>query len=108
MNPGQIYEISVDLWATSNVFLSGHSLRLEISSSNFPRFDRNLNTGEEIKFARTLAPATNAILHDATTPFLVDTSGYAVKINSHRYFSRGFNGVGPLILGPLHPLRAAR
>ena len=45
MNPGQIYEISVDLWATSNVFLRGHSLRLEISSSNFPRFDRNLNTG---------------------------------------------------------------
>jgi putative CocE/NonD family hydrolase len=65
MNPGQIYEISLDLWATSNVFLRGHSLRLEISSSNFPRFDRNLNTGEEIKFARTFVSATNTILHDA-------------------------------------------
>src|SRR5712675_609379 len=42
MNPGQIYEISLDLWATSNVFLRGHSMRLEISSSNVPRFDRNL------------------------------------------------------------------
>jgi hypothetical protein len=68
MNPGQIYEISVDLWATSNVFLRGHSLRLEISSSNFPRFDRNLNTGEEIKFARTSVAATNTILHDAQHP----------------------------------------
>jgi putative CocE/NonD family hydrolase len=68
MNPGQTYEISVDLWATSNVFLKGHTLRLEISSSNFPRFDRNLNTGEEIKFARNYVSATNAILHDAQHP----------------------------------------
>jgi len=68
MNPGQIYEISVDLWATANVFLKGHVLRLEVSSSNFPRFDRNLNTGEEIKFARTSVSATNTILHDAQHP----------------------------------------
>jgi hypothetical protein len=68
MNPGQIYQISVDLWATSNVFLRGHSIRLEIASSNFPRFDRNLNTGEEIKFAHTSVPATNVILHDAQHP----------------------------------------
>jgi len=68
MNPGQIYEISLDLWATSNVFLRGHSLRLEISSSNFPRFDHNLNTGEEIKFAHTSVPASNTILHDAQHP----------------------------------------
>src|SRR5882762_4211298 len=68
MNPGQIYEISLDLWATSNVFLRGHSLRLEISSSNFPRFDRNLNTGEEIRFARTFVSASNTILHDAQHP----------------------------------------
>ena len=68
INPGQVYEISLDLWATSNVFLRGHSLRLEISSSNFPRFDRNLNTGEEIKFARTSVAATNAVLHDAQHP----------------------------------------
>jgi putative CocE/NonD family hydrolase len=68
LNPGQVYEISVDLWATSNVFLRGHTLRLEISSSNFPRFDRNLNTGEEIKFTRTSVAATNTILHDAEHP----------------------------------------
>jgi putative CocE/NonD family hydrolase len=68
MSPGQIYEISIDLWATSNVFLRGHSLLLEISSSNFPRFDRNLNTGEDIKFASHFASATNTILHDAQHP----------------------------------------
>jgi putative CocE/NonD family hydrolase len=68
LNPGQVYEISLDLWATSNVFLRGHSLRLEISSSNFPRFDRNLNTGEEIKSARAFVAANNTILHDAQHP----------------------------------------
>jgi uncharacterized protein len=68
MNPGQIYEISLDLWATSNLFLRGHSLRLEISSSNFPRFDRNLNTGDEIRFARNFVAASNTILHDGQHP----------------------------------------
>jgi putative CocE/NonD family hydrolase len=68
MNPGQTYQISLDLWSTSNVFLRGHLLRLEISSSNFPRFDRNLNTGEEIKFARRFVSATNTIFHDAQHP----------------------------------------
>src|SRR6185437_16576719 len=45
MNPGQVYKFTIDLWATSNVFRKGHTLRLEVSSSNFPRFDRNLNIG---------------------------------------------------------------
>jgi putative CocE/NonD family hydrolase len=63
--PGTVYKISVDLWATSNVFLAGHKVRLEISSSNFPRFDRNLNTGEEQANARGMAKASNAVLHDS-------------------------------------------
>lgn len=46
--PGEIYELRFELWGTSNVFLPGHRLRLEITSSNFPRFDRNTNTGGEI------------------------------------------------------------
>lgn len=66
-NPGQIYQIDLDLWATSNVFLRGHTLRLEISSSNFPRFDRNLNTGEPINGHRFVS-ATNTILHDEQHP----------------------------------------
>lgn len=68
MNPGQIYRVIVDLWSTSNVFLKGHALRLEISSSNFPRFDRNLNTGELQASAPKYVSATNTIYHDAEHP----------------------------------------
>jgi uncharacterized protein len=45
MTPGEVYKVTVDAGVTSNVFLAGHRIRLEISSSNFPRFDRNPNTG---------------------------------------------------------------
>ncbi|HYY72834.1 MAG TPA: CocE/NonD family hydrolase [Candidatus Bathyarchaeia archaeon] len=67
-NPGETYHITVDLWATSNVFLAGHKLRLEVSSSNFPRFDRNLNTGEEQARATRMVKATNVIYHDKAHP----------------------------------------
>jgi uncharacterized protein len=67
-NPGETYRITVDLWATSNVFLAGHKMRLEVSSSNFPRFDRNLNTGEEQARATRMIRATNVIYHDKTHP----------------------------------------
>lgn len=46
IEPREIIEYEIDLWATSNVFKPGHRIRVEISSSNFPRFDRNPNTGE--------------------------------------------------------------
>lgn len=65
MNPGQVYKFVIDLWSTSNVFLKGHALRLEISSSNFPRFDRNLNTGGEQASGPKFVSATNIIYHDA-------------------------------------------
>ena len=68
MNPGQVYKFSIDLWSTSNVFRKGHRLRLEVSSSNFPRFDRNLNTGENAEHARHTVAATNTIYHDAQHP----------------------------------------
>ena len=68
MNPGQIYKLELDLWATSNVFRKGHILRLEISSSNFPRFDRNLNTGLDVAHAQDFVSATNAIYHDDQHP----------------------------------------
>ena len=67
-NPGETYHITVDLWATSNVFLAGHKLRLEVSSSNFPRFDRNLNTGEEQARATRMIKATNVTYHDKAHP----------------------------------------
>jgi len=66
--PGQVYRIGLDLWATSNLFRAGHRLRLEISSSNFPRFDRNLNTGEAQARATRILKATNVIYHDRAHP----------------------------------------
>ena len=68
MNPNQVYKFTLDLWATSNVIQKGHRLRLEISSSNFPRFDRNMNTGEDGSSARKGVPAANVIYHDTEHP----------------------------------------
>jgi putative CocE/NonD family hydrolase len=65
IEPGKIYEYNIDLWATSNVFKAGHRIRLSISSSNFPRFNRNLNTGEPIRGSTRLVKATQTIYHDA-------------------------------------------
>ena len=66
--PGQVYEYKIDLWSTSNVFLKGHKIRVEVSSSNFPRFDRNLNTGKDASTDATMVKATNTILHDQQHP----------------------------------------
>ena len=58
----------IDLWDTSNAFLAGHRIRLEISSSNFPRFDRNLNTGGPVGFETEWLVAHQVVLHDAAHP----------------------------------------
>ena len=68
VKPGEIYKLRIDMWNTSNVFLAGHRLRLEISSSNFPRFDRNLNTGESAATSSNIVKAENTIYHDAQHP----------------------------------------
>jgi putative CocE/NonD family hydrolase len=66
--PHEVYRIRIDLGATSNVFLPGHRLRLEVSSSSFPRFDRNLNTGEDQSRGTRMAKATNVVYHDSAHP----------------------------------------
>ena len=68
MESGKPYLFTIDLWATSHVFLPGHSLRLEIASSNFPRFDRNLNTGEEQATGTRWQTAAQTIFHDQRYP----------------------------------------
>jgi putative CocE/NonD family hydrolase len=68
IRPDKIYRYEIDLWVTSNVFLPGHKIRVEISSSNFPRFDRNLNTGEPFGTGTTLIKATQKIYHDKENP----------------------------------------
>jgi putative CocE/NonD family hydrolase len=68
VEPGRVYRYRIDLWATSNVFKAGHRIRVEISSSNFPRFDRNPNTGKPVAEDSTLQPALQTILHNAQYP----------------------------------------
>ncbi len=62
--PGEVYPIAIDAGVTSNVFLKGHKIRLEISSSNFPRFDRNPNTGRAIADEAELRKASQVVYHD--------------------------------------------
>jgi len=64
----QIIEYEIDLWATSNVFLPGHRIRVEISSSNFPRFDPNLNTGKTMITSKTAVKACQTIYHSNEHP----------------------------------------
>ena len=68
MNPGQIYEFTIRLYPTSNVFKAGHRIRLDVSSSNFPRFDVNPNTGEPLNDYRRMVTATNTVYHDHGHP----------------------------------------
>lgn len=65
---GEIYAITIDLGVTSNVFLAGHRIRLEISSSNFPRFDRNPNTGRPIADEIHLRKAAQQVYHGRQYP----------------------------------------
>jgi putative CocE/NonD family hydrolase len=64
LKPGEVTEFKIDAGVTSNVFQKGHRIRIEISSSNFPRFDRNPNTGKPIADETELVPATQTIHHD--------------------------------------------
>lgn len=65
MEPGRIYRLEIDMWVTANRFKAGHRLRLDITSSDFPRFDRNMNRGGE---PGDPLPATQTIYHDVHHP----------------------------------------
>lgn len=69
--PGQVYKITLNLWNTSYVFNKGHSLRVSISSSNYPRFSPNRNNGEPLLTAGPLLVAENTLHIDAShAPFV--------------------------------------
>ncbi|HVF10176.1 MAG TPA: CocE/NonD family hydrolase, partial [Abditibacteriaceae bacterium] len=68
IEPGRIYEYTIDLQATSNVFKAGHRIRVQITSSNFPLWARNLNTGAPVATGDTFQPAHQTIHHDETHP----------------------------------------
>jgi putative CocE/NonD family hydrolase len=63
MKPGEVYEVDIHLYPTANVFAKGHRIRLDISSSNFPRFDVNPNTGEPLQQHRRMVSADNTVYH---------------------------------------------
>jgi len=68
MTPGQVYQFTIEMYPTSLLFRRGHRIRLDISSSNFPRFDLYPNTGEPLNDNRRWAIADNAIYHDPQHP----------------------------------------
>ncbi|MBN1292950.1 MAG: CocE/NonD family hydrolase [Candidatus Latescibacteria bacterium] len=65
MEPGTTYKLTIKLYPTSNVFKKGHRIRVDISSSNFPRFDVNPNSGEPLNEHRRIVIADNTIAHDS-------------------------------------------
>jgi hypothetical protein len=68
LTPGKITQFDVDMWSTANVFKKGHRIRLEVSSSNYPRFDRNLNTGHPLYSDAEMRPAMQTVMHDRAFP----------------------------------------
>jgi hypothetical protein len=68
LKPGEINEFYVDLWSTSNLFKKGHSIRIEVSSSNFPKYDRNPNTGHPFGVDTVGLIARQKIFHDRKHP----------------------------------------
>jgi putative CocE/NonD family hydrolase len=74
LKPKKVYRLEIDLWPTAWRFAAGHRLRLAITSSNFPRFDRNLNTGEQAATSARMDIATNTIYHDKKRPSFLSLS----------------------------------
>ncbi len=68
LEPEKAYEFAIDLWSTANVFKAGHRIRLDVCSANFPRWDRNPNTGAPFGTDTNLRVAHQTILHDAAHP----------------------------------------
>ncbi len=68
LSPDKVYRYEIDVGVTGNLFRKGHSIRLEVSSSNFPRFDRNPNTGHEFGKDAVLRPARQTVYHTREYP----------------------------------------
>ena len=68
IDPGKVYEYTIVVFPTSNLFKVGHQIRLEISSSNFPHYDRNLNTGQPVGADAQMVVAHQTVFHDAMHP----------------------------------------
>jgi len=72
MKPRAVYMVAIDLGSTSNLFSTGHRIRLDISSSNYPKFEPNPNTGEPVNRWSRRVKAQNTVYHDARRPSYVE------------------------------------
>jgi uncharacterized protein len=68
LKPGRVYEFKIDLWVVSNLFMKGHRIRLDVSSSSFPKYDRNPNTGHPFGQDSDLLVAEQTVFHDLERP----------------------------------------
>jgi len=68
LEPDEVVELRIKLYDTSRVFAKGHRLRLDVSSSNFPRFARNLNTGEDVATGTRMVVARQRVFHEGRYP----------------------------------------
>jgi len=74
MQPGKVYKVTLPPMFTANTFLPGHRIRVQITASNFPRFDRNLNTGAANSETTQTRIANNAIYHSTVYPSRISFS----------------------------------
>ncbi len=68
LEPGEVAEFRIRLYPTANVFKRGHRIRLDVTSSSFPRFSRNLNTGEDVGTGTRMEVAHQTVLHTSVYP----------------------------------------
>jgi putative CocE/NonD family hydrolase len=68
LTPNQVYEFEIDMAGTANVFQVGHRIRVDITSSNFPQFDRNPNTGEDLGSSKSVRVARQTVHHGGARP----------------------------------------
>ncbi len=71
IEPERVYEVEIEAFPTANVFKAGHRIRIDVTSSNFPRWDVNPNTGEPLGMNRRTVEALNTVWHSADRPSLV-------------------------------------
>ncbi|MCL6444130.1 MAG: CocE/NonD family hydrolase, partial [Alicyclobacillus sp.] len=71
LEPNTVVKVTIDCWYTAHVFKPGHRIRVHVTSSAFPKYDRNLNTGDPLGQTDTMAPAEQTVYHDAARPSAV-------------------------------------
>ena len=107
MEPGQVYEVEVSPMSTSNYFAPGHSLRIEVSSSNFPRFTRNLNTGGN-NYDETVGVAANNQVHHFGRVSIADPDPGDAPVSDHSQATTFLIGLAALALARARQTRRPR